>query len=104
MLSSRQNTMPKKPSLAAALNDASKKPSQTHVTKKIESDEILDDENYDEKIPPSRRGKKATTGHFDPAVCKQLKQLALEEDKSSQALIAEALNLLFEAYGKKPIA
>ncbi len=96
--------MPKKPSLAAALNDASKKPSQTHVTKKVESDEIINDENYDEKIPPSRRGKKAITGHFDPAVCKQLKQLALEEDKSSQALIAEALNLLFESYGKKPIA
>lgn len=92
--------MPKKPSLAAALNDASKKPSQTHVTKKVESVEIINAE----KIPPSRRGKKAITGHFDPAVCKQLKQLALEEDKSSQALITEALNLLFEAYGKKPIA
>jgi len=55
-------------------------------------------------VPPSRRGKRAIVGHFDPAVCRQLKQIALDEDKSSQALLTEALNLLFQSYGKKPIA
>lgn len=54
--------MPKKPSLAAALNDASKNPSKTHVTKKVESDEILNDENYDEKIPPLGGGRKQLPG------------------------------------------
>ncbi|WP_404824256.1 ribbon-helix-helix domain-containing protein [Nostoc flagelliforme] len=28
----------------------------------------------------------------------------MNEDKSFQALLVEALNLLFEAYGEKPIA
>ncbi|MBD2249476.1 ribbon-helix-helix domain-containing protein [Nostoc sp. FACHB-888] len=50
------------------------------------------------------RGAEAIAGHFDPAVSKQLKQLALEQDATVQALLAEALNDLFEKYGKKPIA
>lgn len=56
------------------------------------------------KLPPSRQGKKAIAGHFDPAVSKQLKQLALEQDTTVQDLLAEALNDLFEKYDKKPIA
>ncbi|WP_408605848.1 ribbon-helix-helix domain-containing protein [Mastigocladopsis repens] len=43
-------------------------------------------------------------GHFDPAVSRQLRQLALEQDTTVQGLLAEALNDLFEKYGKKPIA
>ncbi len=96
--------MPKKPSLNQALSNATKKPSKAESAKKVEPDEILADENSDSKVPPSRRGKKAIVGHFDPIVCKQFKRLALDQDKSSQALLAEALNLLFEAYGEKPIA
>ncbi|BCL38315.1 ribbon-helix-helix domain-containing protein [Nostoc sp. MS1] len=49
-------------------------------------------------------GKKVIASHFDPAVSKQLKQLALEQDTTVQALLSEALNELFEKYGKKPIA
>lgn len=62
------------------------------------------DSNPASARPPSRQGKKAITGFFDPAVSRQLKQLALEEDTTVQALLAEALNKLFEEYGKKPIA
>ena len=55
--------------------------------------------------PPSRVGKKAVTGHFDPAVSKQLKQLLLDQDRHSlQELLAEALNDLFQKYHKPPIA
>jgi len=53
---------------------------------------------------PSRRGKVAITQWVDPAVRKQLAQLALDHDKSQATLSAEALNLLFEKYGKSPIA
>ncbi|RUS93922.1 hypothetical protein DSM106972_095210 [Dulcicalothrix desertica PCC 7102] len=95
--------MPKKPNLAAALNDASKKPNRSQVSKKIEPLENSDNDAND-KIPPSRRGKKAITVHFDPAACKQLKQLAMDEETSIQALMTEALNDLFEKYGKNPIA
>ena len=40
----------------------------------------------------------------DPAVRKQLAQLALDTDKDQGDLMAEGLNLLFERYGKPPIA
>lgn len=53
---------------------------------------------------PSRVGKKAVTGYFDPAVRQQLAVLAAEEDRSQNDLIAEALNMLFERYRKSPIA
>ena len=52
----------------------------------------------------SRRGKVAITQYVDPAVRKQIAQLALELDQSQGDLISEALNLLFEKYGKSPIA
>lgn len=53
---------------------------------------------------PSRAGKKAIAGFFDPAVSRQLKEIGLERDKSVQALLAEALNDLFEKYGRSKIA
>ena len=53
---------------------------------------------------PSRVGKKTVAAHFDPAVSKQLKQLGLERDTSTQALLREAINDLFAKYGKPPIA
>ncbi len=54
--------------------------------------------------PPSRRGKVAVAAYFDPAVRKQLAILAVNEDRSQAALLAEAMNLLFERYGEPPIA
>jgi hypothetical protein len=53
---------------------------------------------------PSRMGKKTIAAHFDPAVSRQLKQLGLDRDTSTQALLREALNDLFTKYGKPPIA
>jgi hypothetical protein len=55
-------------------------------------------------VAPSRRGKVAVAAYFDPAVRKQLAILAVKEDRSQAALLAEALNLLFERYGESPIA
>lgn len=54
--------------------------------------------------PPSRQGKVAISAYFDPAVRKQLAILAVKEDKSQAALLAEALNLLFVQHGEPPIA
>jgi hypothetical protein len=53
---------------------------------------------------PSRIGKKTVAAHFDPAVSKQLRQLGLDRDASTQALLREAINDLFTKYGKPPIA
>ena len=55
-------------------------------------------------MAPSREGKKVIAGYFDPAVSRQLKQLALEEDSSLQDLLREALNDLFRKRGRSPIA
>lgn len=55
-------------------------------------------------LPPSRQGKKALTGYFDPEVLKQLKVMAAAEDTTIQALMSEALNDLFKKYGKPHIA
>lgn len=49
---------------------------------------------------PSRTGRKLIAGHFDPKVAKQLKLLAAEEETTVQALLEEALDLLFVKKGK----
>jgi hypothetical protein len=54
--------------------------------------------------PPSRVGKKALIGYFDPGVSKQLKQMALDGDTSVQELIREALNDFFQKHKKPSIA
>ena len=53
---------------------------------------------------PSRIGKVAISAYFDPAVRQQLAILAVKQNKSQAALMAEALNLMFERYGEAPIA
>jgi hypothetical protein len=49
---------------------------------------------------PSREGRKLIAGHFDPKVAKQLKLLAVEGDTTVQALLEEALDLLFVKKGR----
>lgn len=49
---------------------------------------------------PSRDGRKLIAGHFDPKMAKQLKLLAAEEETTVQALLEEALDLLFIKKGR----
>jgi hypothetical protein len=51
----------------------------------------------------SREGKRLIAGHFPPDLAKQLKLLAAEEDTTVQALLEEALGLLFVKKGRKGI-
>jgi hypothetical protein len=51
-----------------------------------------------------REGKVSITQWVDPIVRKQVAQIALDVDKDQYELINEALNLLFEKYGRSPIA
>lgn len=64
---------------------------------------------------PAPKEKKASTGryrdstvmvggHFPPHVLRQLRMIAAEESTTNQALIAEALDLLFTRKGKSKIA
>lgn len=53
---------------------------------------------------PSRASTKHVGGYFDPAVSKQLRQIAIDEDSSVQALLGEALDMLFQSRRKPTIA
>lgn len=52
---------------------------------------------------PSRDGRRFLGGHFEPEVVKQMKLLAVEDDTTTQALLEEALNLLFVKKGRGKI-
>lgn len=56
------------------------------------------------KTTPGRKGQKLIAGHFDQAVSKQLRQIALDENTTVQELLREALNDLFTKKGKPNIA
>lgn len=53
---------------------------------------------------PSRTGKVVISAYFDPAVRQQLAILAIKQQRSQAALMADALNMLFEKNGEPPIA
>ncbi|MFP4429547.1 MAG: ribbon-helix-helix domain-containing protein [Desulfovermiculus sp.] len=95
--------MSKKKSLASALtgldekNDPRAAKAETPAPEERESSGKV-------SAPRSRRGKKAVAGHFDPEVARQLKMIGLEEDRSLQDLLTEAINELFKKHGKPPIA
>lgn len=55
-------------------------------------------------VRPSRKNTKHIGGYFDPAVSKQLRAIAVEEDTSVQALLAESIDMLFHARRKPVIA
>lgn len=93
--------MVRKSNLAAALQSASGKTQVRDTVSEINPSVIKDSPLG---TPPSRQGKKAITGFFDPAVSRQLKQIALDKDTSIQLLMAESLNDLFVKYNQKPIA
>ena len=91
--------MNKRANLAAALQTATRggeaAPAATAATATVTS--------IGSRVP-SRVGKKTVAAHFDPAVSRQLKQLGLDLDTSTQALLREAINDLFTKHGKPPIA
>ena len=96
--------MVKKPSLSAALQAASKKPTPTLVPPVEKPQAQRASAPQQVQIKPSRVGKKPVTGYFDPAVSRQIKQMALDQDSSIQDLMREAFNDLFEKHNQKPIA
>jgi hypothetical protein len=57
----------------------------------------------DKFFRPSREGRKLIAGHFPPKTAKQLKILAAEEETTVQALLEEALELLFVKKGRAVI-
>jgi hypothetical protein len=53
---------------------------------------------------PSRVGKKGVTFYLEPDAVKQLRSIGLDEDHTLQALMIEAVNMLFKSRGKAETA
>lgn len=97
--------MGKRPSLTSALQEASGKPRYESQPEPVSGQlPVANEAATASSVPPSRQGKKAIAGHFDPAVSKQLKQIALDHGTTVQALLTEAMNDLFIKYKRNPIA
>ena len=88
--------MSRKRSLAAAVQAATRVPDPV-----VPAAEPTGAATYQ---PPSRRGKKAITVHFDPAVVQQLKIIGAEQNRPMQALMAEAVNDFLAKSGRSAIA
>ena len=56
-----------------------------------------------EESKPSRENTVLVGGHFPPHVLRQLRMIAAEEGTTNQALLGEALDLLFTRKGKDKI-
>jgi hypothetical protein len=89
--------MGKRPKLAAALREFNQ-PAEPSATP------APPHERGRGSQPPGRTGMKQIGGYFDPAVARQLKQLALDRETTVQGLLREALNDLFTKHRQKPLA
>ncbi len=108
--------MSKKPSLAAALQTYDRTPATSAAVvaerpasrPRVQVPRTRPAQKAEEPAystqAPSRAGKKALIGYFEPSVSKQLKQIGLDRDTTVQDLLAEALNDLFQKYKKPTIA
>ena len=101
--------MPKRPSLAERMREvATPDAPPSNKPKTATSNQS----QASEKRPTSasgfyaatRAGKKKVTASLDPAAHKQLRQLGLDRDMTTEALLIEAINDLFKKYAKQPIA
>ena len=55
-------------------------------------------------LPPSRQGKSRLETWVSRDAKKQLRILAVEEEKSQDQLLRDGLNMLFRNHGRPPIA
>lgn len=95
--------MTKKTNLAEALGQFSTQPARSAATAIAEKPPVKS-RGGATPLPPSRQGKKTVAGFFDAAVSTQLKQIGLDQNKTVQDLLTEAINDLFKKYKKPPIA
>lgn len=61
------------------------------------------EERVPSAVAPSREGRKAITGYFNPELSIALHILARKQGKSLQALMGEAFDDLLRKYGEHPI-
>ena len=80
----------------------SEKKEKEKAALEAESNSVVASDN--EKLPPSRQGKRCLTGWFNPETHQQVRMIAAKEDKTYGQVLGDGLNLLFEKHGMPPIA
>lgn len=80
----------------------SEKKEQEKTALEVKSNSVIAAAN--EKLPPSRQGKRCLTGWFNPETHQQVRMIAAKEDKTYEQVLGDGLNLLFEKHGMPPIA
>jgi hypothetical protein len=88
----RNATMPKRPSLFTA------RPAAEPVAGDTATEPVAVTTGPTSTRPPSRVGKRVLSIYLDPVAWRQLRELALDLETSTQALGEEAVNLLFEKH------
>ena len=68
----------------------------------LKSASVTPPEQHKKEDKNSRAGKKAVAGYFTPELSRALHILGVEQDKSLQALLGEAIDDLMRKYGKHP--
>lgn len=95
----------KKPSLAAAMENLdTRAPSRLTTAEPSTAITAPRKEPRATVAQPGREGQEQVLGWFSKECKKQLKGMGVEQDKTQQALLAEALNDLFTKYGKPTLA
>jgi hypothetical protein len=85
-------TMPKRPSLFAP------RPASDSHTEDAAAKAVTAESRLVTTRPPSRVGKRVLSIYLNPIAWRQLRELALDLETSTQALGEEAVNLLFEKH------
>ena len=97
--------MPKRPSLAEKMREvATPDAPPSDEPEAAASRESQAPEKRSGFYAATRAGKKKVTASLNPAAHKQLRQLGLDRDMTTEALLIEAINDLFKKHSKRPIA
>jgi hypothetical protein len=101
--------MPKRPSLAERMREVATPdapPGEEPKTTTSSESQASDTRSASASgfYAATRAGKKKVTVSLDPTAHKQLRQLGLDRDMTTEALLIEAINDLFKKYAKRPIA
>lgn len=96
--------MSKRPSLAETMRQAATGPDATPPAPSVVAPLVTPASGRTPGFyAASRVGKKKVTATLAPADHKRLRQLALERDATTEALLTEAISDLFAKYGKSAI-
>lgn len=79
-------------------------PKRTGAELVAEVDHSLTSSKPTQNRTPARQGKRAAMVWLEPELVRQLNQIALDEDQTVQALMEEAVGMLFTSRGKPRLA